>query len=67
MNVTKRTESIYEIEFDPSEIEALEYFKQMYNITAEMLIDMSLENSFNQGLNNSENTIRRNGRGRWER
>ena len=57
MKVTKKTEAVYEIEFDSTEVKSLEFIRKVYKVSAESFVELSLENSFNEGLNNSENLL----------
>ena len=57
MKVTKKTEAVYEIEFDSTEVKSLDFIRKVYKVSAESFVELSLENSFNEGLNNSENLL----------
>ena len=57
MKVTKKTEAVYEIEFDSTEVKSLDFIRKVYKVSAESFVELSLENSFAEGLTNSENLL----------
>lgn len=59
MKVTKKTESIYEVEFDRHELKSLQDIRELYEVSPELFIDMSLEQSLQQGIDGVARTIER--------
>lgn len=51
MKITKKTETVFELEMDSKELETLEKIKKRYDVSPELFINLSMGHSFMKAEN----------------